>query len=239
VTITPQKLFYGALQKVEFTYQTGGSTSVVVNLVRLADGAVIQTWQQPPAPPGASTKVVWGGTASGRVQPEGYYSFRVAPAASDAGVGGAAVGEGSFAFYAHMFPIRGPHQYSLSAGRFGAPRSGHIHQGQDVMAACGTPLVAARAGKVVYAGYHSLAGYYVVIHGQGSGLDYAYMHLSERALVNTGDRVYTGQPLGEVGQTGDATACHLHLELWSAPGWYKGGHPIDPLADLRHWDQAS
>ena len=36
----------------------------------------------------------------------------------------------------------------MSAGRFGAARRGHVHQGQDVFARCGTPLVAARGGKV-------------------------------------------------------------------------------------------
>jgi murein DD-endopeptidase MepM/ murein hydrolase activator NlpD len=42
-----------------------------------------------------------------------------------------------------------------------------------------------------------------------------------------------------VGRTGDATACHLHFEEWTAPGWYTGGSPFDPLADLRAWDAYS
>ena len=64
------------------------------------------------------------------------------------------------------------------------------------------------------------------------------MHLREHALVDEGDRVYTGQPLGYVGDTGDATACHLHFEMWTQPGWYKGGHPIDPLPSLKRWERA-
>ena len=49
--------------------------------------------------------------------------------------------------------------------RFGAGRGGHSHQGQDVMAKCGTKLVAARGGIVKFSGYHSAAGNYVVIDG--------------------------------------------------------------------------
>ena len=55
------------------------------------------------------------------------------------------------------------------------------------------------------------------------------MHLREAALVATGDHVLTGQPIGYVGDTGDADGCHLHFEIWTAPGWYSGGQPIDPL----------
>jgi murein DD-endopeptidase MepM/ murein hydrolase activator NlpD len=65
------------------------------------------------------------------------------------------------------------------------------------------------------------------------------MHLQGPAAAKTGDRVYTGQPLGTVGQSGDAHGCHLHFELWSAPGWYKGGHVFDPLPELKQWDRAS
>jgi murein DD-endopeptidase MepM/ murein hydrolase activator NlpD len=65
------------------------------------------------------------------------------------------------------------------------------------------------------------------------------MHLRDPALVDQGDRVHTGQPIGYVGDTGDAIACHLHLEMWSAPGWYSGGHPFDPLPSLLDWDKTS
>ena len=48
----------------------------------------------------------------------------------------------------------------------------------------------------------------------------------------------TGQPIGFVGRTGDATACHLHFEMWPAPGWYTGGSAVDPLPSLKAWDVA-
>jgi len=56
-------------------------------------------------------------------------------------------------------------------------------------------------------------------------------HPSRRAL--------TGQAIGNVGDTGDAHGCHLHFELWSAPGWYTGGAAVDPLAFLKAWDAYS
>ena len=62
------------------------------------------------------------------------------------------------------------------------------------------------------------------------------MYLRAPALVATGDPVMTGQPIGFVGDTGDADGCHLHFEIWTAPGWYTGGHPIDPLPFLKAWD---
>jgi len=72
-----------------------------------------------------------------------------------------------------------------------------------------------------------------VIDGANTGVDYVYMHLRRPPLVRTGDRVFTGQKIGEVGETGRATGCHLHFEMWTAPGWYAGGRAFDPLPSLR------
>ena len=107
------------------------------------------------------------------------------------------------------------------------------------MAECGTPLVAARGGTVQYAEYEANAGNYVVIDGKGTPNDFMYAHLAEPSPLQAGDTVRTGQPIGIVGDTGDATACHLHFEMWGAPGWYEGGSPFDPLADLEKWDAYS
>jgi murein DD-endopeptidase MepM/ murein hydrolase activator NlpD len=107
------------------------------------------------------------------------------------------------------------------------------------MANCGSRLVAARGGTVKFSGYHSAAGNYIVIRGAKDSFDYSYMHLSAPSPFETGDKVYTGQQIGVVGSTGSSTACHLHFEEWTAPGWYDGGRPIDPLADLQAWDSFS
>ena len=136
-----------------------------------------------------------------------------------------------------IFPVAGPHDYGGAGARFGSGRAGHSHQGQDVFARCGTPLLAARAGRVRHAGYQRSAGYYVVVQGTLPRTDYVYMHLRSHPLVRAGAAVAAGARLGEVGETGNARGCHLHFELWSAPGWYEGGRPFDPLPQLRAWDR--
>jgi murein DD-endopeptidase MepM/ murein hydrolase activator NlpD len=127
-----------------------------------------------------------------------------------------------------IFPVSGPH--TIGQG-FGAARVGHTHQGQDIMAACGTPEVAVTRAKVKFVSFQKLAGNYVVIRNKALHQDYMYAHLAAPAPVVKGQVVQAGQQIGVVGQTGDATACHLHFELWLGK-WYRGGHPVDPLPYL-------
>ena len=56
-----------------------------------------------------------------------------------------------------VFPIQGDHDYGTSVNRFGAPRGGRSHMGQDVLADCGLPVVAVEGGTVVYSGYEGSA----------------------------------------------------------------------------------
>ena len=47
----------------------------------------------------------------------------------------------------------------------------------------------------------------------------------------------TGQRIGRVGLSGNASDCHLHFELWSRPGWYDGGRAMRSVSrQLKHWD---
>jgi murein DD-endopeptidase MepM/ murein hydrolase activator NlpD len=133
-----------------------------------------------------------------------------------------------------VFPIRGKHDLGQTeTNNFGGGRN---HQGQDLFAKCGTPMVVAEGGTVVRKSSEGNAGNHAVIRGAKTGRDYVYMHLQSPALVEQDQSVTAGQPLGAVGDTGNASGCHLHFEIWSAPGWYEGGSPLDPLADLRAWD---
>lgn len=132
-----------------------------------------------------------------------------------------------------VFPVRGPVSFGSSGSRFGAGRPGHIHQGQDVSAACGLELVSARAGTVTYNSYQAGgAGNYVVIKNSGNNTSFVYMHMLRRSSLRVGARVGAGTPIGKVGSTGASSGCHLHFEYWIGP-WQTGGKPIDPLPYLK------
>jgi murein DD-endopeptidase MepM/ murein hydrolase activator NlpD len=139
-----------------------------------------------------------------------------------------------------VFPVQGPHSFGGPDNAFGAPRKGHVHQGQDVLAACGTKIVAVHAGYVRFNAFEAGgAGYYLVLHSSLSGQDHVYAHLMAPSWAVAGTPVYAGQQIGKVGATGDAVGCHLHFEIWTSPGWFKGGVPYDPLPSLLHWDSLS
>ncbi len=139
----------------------------------------------------------------------------------------------------HVFPIRGPHNFGYTATNNFGGGGQRKHLGQDLFAKCGTALVAALGGTVQFSGYHSAAGNYVVIDGANTDIDYVYMHLRQPSPLRTDDAVATGEKIGEVGETGRATGCHLHFEMWSGPGWYEGGSAFDPLPSLKQWDSYS
>jgi murein DD-endopeptidase MepM/ murein hydrolase activator NlpD len=137
---------------------------------------------------------------------------------------------------AGVFPIRGAYSFGDDEARFGAKRNGHTHQGQDVFAAEGTPLVSPVSGSVFWRKVQKGgAGHYLVIRG-GNGADYVLMHLvAGSELVDAGDAVTAGQAIGQVGHTGDAQGPHLHFEIWP-DGWYAADSaPIDPLPQLQAW----
>ena len=239
------KAYIGARRAVTFSFRISGPapSALSVELVRAADGVVVKSWVPEGVVAGQITSVSWDGRIGSLAAATGRYSFRLT-ASGPGGVSATSsqvgdVARDAFDLYDHVFPVRGRHDYGGEGADFGSGRSGHSHQGHDVFAKCGVRMVAARGGKVQYAGYHGAAGNYLVIDGAGTDLDYAYMHLAEPSPFRTGDRVYTGQRIGSVGETGNAQGCHLHFELWAAPGWYDGGDPFDPLPSLKAWDSWS
>jgi len=135
-----------------------------------------------------------------------------------------------------VFPVGGAFTFGTPDGRFGAGRTGHIHEGQDIPAAAGVPVVAPYAGVVSSVSYQAgAAGEYVVLDAV-DGRDYFFAHcVRNSTTVAAGTAVAAGQQLCQVGTTGDSRGPHLHFEIWNG-GWrVAGGYPIDPLPELRAW----
>lgn len=85
------------------------------------------------------------------------------------------------------------------------------HQGVDLSANSGTPIVASRGGTVTVATYSNNAGYYVTIN-HGDGFSSIYMHMSNY-IVSAGQKVNQGQTIGYVGKSGIASGYHLHFGI--------------------------
>lgn len=182
----------------------------------------------------------WRGTDERRFAPQGVYQIRLEasdPVGNRLVKSTEALSETPIEFATHRFPVAGAHSLGGPDSRFGAPRKGHDHQGQDITAAEGTPVVAPRGGLITWRAYQAEgAGYYLVLAGEGEPYNYVFMHLQRGSiLVDEGDRVRTGQALAKVGNTGSSSGPHLHFEVWHGP-WSKGGRPVDPLPRLLAWE---
>ena len=136
-----------------------------------------------------------------------------------------------------VFPVVGPHNFGGAENAFGAPRTGYRHQGQDILTAEGTPVVAPLAGTVLTTSYQEAGAGYYAVEETAIGFDFMFAHCQVSSLaVSTGQSVATGQVLCKAGQTGDATAPHLDFEMWVG-GWQApGGRPINPLPYLQAWE---
>lgn len=241
--VDAKRVFLDGRRKASVSFFVAGraTAQVAVQLLRDGDPTPVASWAPTAVEPGTVQSVEWDGTAGGAAPPEGRYEFRVSTSGGveAAQVAPSPAASSGFLLLGHAFPVQGTHRIGQEpAQRFGAGRAGHAHQGHDVFAACGTPMVAARAGTVKMSATQAAAGNYVVI-ATDEGIDHAYMHLSLPSPLKKGDAVATGQPIGAVGDTGDANGCHLHFEMWSAPGWYTGGRPYDPFGALTAWDALS
>jgi murein DD-endopeptidase MepM/ murein hydrolase activator NlpD len=105
-------------------------------------------------------------------------------------------------------------------GRFGEPRAGHLHTGEDIAAPSGTPVRAAQCGTVAEAGVEGGYGNLVCVEHAG-GVATCYAHLSTIETA-AGRSVRVGQVIGRVGSTGNSTGPHLHFEVREA------GRAVDP-----------
>src|SRR3954447_24825875 len=136
--VVSKRVFLEGGRNARLRFFVGGRqpAPVRVDLLHEGDAAPVATWTPPPAEPGAVQSLEWDGTLPGAPvpPPEGRYEFRVSPASGGATAAQAPMGASSaFVLLSHAFPIQGAHRIGTSANqRFGAARSGHSHQGQDV-----------------------------------------------------------------------------------------------------------
>ncbi len=117
-----------------------------------------------------------------------------------------------------VWPVRGQ-----LTSRFGWRRTGH-HNGIDIAAPRGSPILVAKDGRVVFAGWFFGYGLAVIVD-HGNGISTVYGHAS-KLLAAIGQVVETGQVIALVGSTGDATGPHLHFEIRT------NGIPLNPMKYL-------
>jgi murein DD-endopeptidase MepM/ murein hydrolase activator NlpD len=131
-----------------------------------------------------------------------------------------------------VFPVYGKHNYTDT---FGAPRADTgFHEGVDIFAAAGTPVVAVCNGSLNRVGTLPISGNRLWVKCTRAGDSFFYAHLSSYATdAHSGAKVHAGQVIGFVGSTGDAekTPPHLHFEVH--PG---DGAAVDPYPFLRAWE---
>jgi murein DD-endopeptidase MepM/ murein hydrolase activator NlpD len=130
----------------------------------------------------------------------------------------------------YVFPVAGGAHYGHD---FGAPRADTgFHQGSDLFAPEGTPLVAVQGGVLHNVGWNRLGGWRLWIEDTGGNWFY-YAHLSAYApIAMNGAHVRAGDVVGFVGHTGDAisTPSHLHFEIHPGGQW-----AVPPYDYLQAW----
>lgn len=138
--------------------------------------------------------------------------------------------------YVHgiTFPIAGTYSVPL-IDSFGFPRmpgtpDAHWHEGIDIFAPRGTPLVSTERGVVSRIGNGRLGGLKLWVRGE-SGADWYYAHLDGFAPeLRNGQVVEAGELLGYVGNTGNAVGTPPHLHMQVHPN---GGRPVNPYPLLK------
>jgi murein DD-endopeptidase MepM/ murein hydrolase activator NlpD len=217
---TPKSAFYDGTRapKLTYSFRGGSTTDVVITVVNRETEEVVDSFVDQAAEPNAASVATWDGTTSeGTTAPNGEYQFRIGNGAS---AKAKSTRNATFSFHKFRFPLAVKHGYGDGYG------AGRGHEGQDVFAKCGSKLLAVRGGRVQMNDVQSEAGNYLVIDGKGTRMDFMYAHMLRPSPLREGQRVRTGQVIGQVGQTGNAQGCHLHFELWSAPGYYEGGQAM-------------
>jgi murein DD-endopeptidase MepM/ murein hydrolase activator NlpD len=122
--------------------------------------------------------------------------------------------------------------YGSVEAAFGNAR-GRPHEGQDIFAPAGTPVVAPAEGTAIDGGYDGGRGNWLAIYDPERKLTYSYFHMVDAAEVAVGDKVKAGERVGQVGCTGSCYGDHLHFEVRDGQDPYATA--IDPMPYLAKW----
>jgi murein DD-endopeptidase MepM/ murein hydrolase activator NlpD len=125
-------------------------------------------------------------------------------------------------------PVAGVRPRALADTWGGARSEGRRHEGIDIFAARGTPVLSSTEGMVLRVGTNRLGGQVVWVLGPGGQRHY-YAHLDRYGDVHAGQRVWPGSVLGYVGNTGNAARTPPHLHY----GIYTGRGAVNPYPFLR------
>lgn len=148
-------------------------------------------------------------------------------------------------------------QYKPYANDWGGARpqnvgspSGNFHEGVDIMAKEGTPVIAAVSGRVVRSGWNTLGGWRVTVR-DARGVEYYYAHMRDQPKLKVGDRVEVGNQVGRVGRTGEGPRGtkggfppHLHFGMYDRDKILKDSTrrvsgAINPYKYLKAWEDGA
>jgi murein DD-endopeptidase MepM/ murein hydrolase activator NlpD len=132
-------------------------------------------------------------------------------------------------------PVAAPVDYGTAINGFGNER-GRPHEGQDMFAPEGTPVVSPTATEVLETGTDSGRGNWAALYDGAAEHTYVYMHMSAPASAAAGDRLEPGEEVGLLGCTGSCDGAHLHFEIRAGRSPYATA--IDPLPELQRWRPA-
>jgi murein DD-endopeptidase MepM/ murein hydrolase activator NlpD len=132
-------------------------------------------------------------------------------------------------------PVAAPVDYGTAINRFGGGGM-RTHEGQDMFAPEGTPVVSPVPATVLETGSDGGRGNWAALYDEAADRTYVYMHMLEPASVSRGDELAAGDEVGLLGCTGSCDGPHLHFEIRAGRDPY--GTPSDPLAELKSWPQA-
>lgn len=131
-------------------------------------------------------------------------------------------------------PVAAKVDYGTAINTFGGGGM-REHEGQDMFAPEGTPVISPVATKVLETGTDGGRGNWAALYDPARDRTYVYMHMLEPAAVKAGQKLDAGEEVGLLGCTGSCDGAHLHFEIRAGADPY--GAPTDPLPQLQRWER--